>query len=304
MPLIPGICTQCGSTLSVDKEKDAMVCPYCNTAFVVEKAIQNFNNTYNIVNNITAENVYVQSANNEFEIVAGVLKKYHGQALEVVVPDGVIEIGESAFQGLCVTSIILPNSVKVIRSSAFAGTKMTAFVMPNSVEVVDNGVFWGCSKLKTIILSKNLKSIGSGAFNYCKTLEELHFPSSLEYIAYARENKDDSSVILTNSLGEMFDSCENLKAVYFSSETIEKFKKFDIEFHEVDIYIDNKKLEYPDEYVKKFPGSKEYIKHAQFEREERAKQYAMLNGLCPYCGGKFGGLFEKRCKKCNKVKNY
>ena len=39
MPLVPGICTQCGATLSADTSKDRMLCPYCGTPFIVEKAI-------------------------------------------------------------------------------------------------------------------------------------------------------------------------------------------------------------------------------------------------------------------------
>lgn len=50
MPLIPGICTNCGATLSVDQANECMVCPYCDTPFIVEKAVNNFNNTYNITN--------------------------------------------------------------------------------------------------------------------------------------------------------------------------------------------------------------------------------------------------------------
>lgn len=49
MPLVSAICTQCGARLKVDSDKEAVVCPYCETAFVVEKAINNYNST-NIVN--------------------------------------------------------------------------------------------------------------------------------------------------------------------------------------------------------------------------------------------------------------
>jgi len=42
MPLVPAQCTSCGGVLSIDKEKEAAVCPYCGNAFIVEKAIQNF----------------------------------------------------------------------------------------------------------------------------------------------------------------------------------------------------------------------------------------------------------------------
>lgn len=56
MALIPGICTQCGATLTADDTKDCMICPYCNTPFIVEKAINNFHNTYNISNSTV--NIY------------------------------------------------------------------------------------------------------------------------------------------------------------------------------------------------------------------------------------------------------
>ena len=40
--LVPAICTQCGARLEVDPTQDAAVCRYCNTPFIVEKAIQNY----------------------------------------------------------------------------------------------------------------------------------------------------------------------------------------------------------------------------------------------------------------------
>lgn len=49
MPLIPAKCTACGADLSVDATKEAAVCPYCNTAYITEKAIQYYNTT-NVTN--------------------------------------------------------------------------------------------------------------------------------------------------------------------------------------------------------------------------------------------------------------
>ena len=45
---VPAICPQCGAQLKVNPDTDAAVCEYCNTPFVVEKAI----NKYNITNHI------------------------------------------------------------------------------------------------------------------------------------------------------------------------------------------------------------------------------------------------------------
>ena len=61
MALVAAKCTNCGANLQVDSDKDAAVCPYCGTPFIVEKAINN----YHITNNIKADvvNVYGTTSN-------------------------------------------------------------------------------------------------------------------------------------------------------------------------------------------------------------------------------------------------
>lgn len=48
MPLTPAKCTNCGGILEVDSAKDAAICPFCNTPYVVEKAINNYNSICNV----------------------------------------------------------------------------------------------------------------------------------------------------------------------------------------------------------------------------------------------------------------
>lgn len=50
--LVAAKCTNCGSNIEVDRQKDADICPHCGAAFIVEKAIFNFfaNSIYNINN--------------------------------------------------------------------------------------------------------------------------------------------------------------------------------------------------------------------------------------------------------------
>lgn len=57
MPLVNAKCTNCGANLNVDNTKDAAVCTFCGSAFIVEKAIKNYN--YNITNNVNAQNVVI-----------------------------------------------------------------------------------------------------------------------------------------------------------------------------------------------------------------------------------------------------
>ena len=57
MPLVAAKCTQCGAELQVDNSKDAAVCQFCNTPFIVEKAINNYN-TY-VTQNFAGANVTI-----------------------------------------------------------------------------------------------------------------------------------------------------------------------------------------------------------------------------------------------------
>lgn len=55
MALVPAKCTQCGGNIQVDNQKEAAICPYCGTAYIVEQAINN----YKIVNNIRTDAVTI-----------------------------------------------------------------------------------------------------------------------------------------------------------------------------------------------------------------------------------------------------
>ena len=57
MPLVKAQCTNCGAMLDVESTKDAAICPHCGTAYIVEKAIQQFNiHNTNIIQNATLIN--------------------------------------------------------------------------------------------------------------------------------------------------------------------------------------------------------------------------------------------------------
>ncbi len=54
MSLVPAICTQCGAKIEVDDTHEAGICKHCGTAFITEKAINNY--TTNITNHIVNNN--------------------------------------------------------------------------------------------------------------------------------------------------------------------------------------------------------------------------------------------------------
>lgn len=74
MPLVPAICTQCGANIEVDNTHEAGICKFCGTAFITEKAINNYTNyvTNNIVNNNNFKGAFV-TINNSSDNIDGLL---------------------------------------------------------------------------------------------------------------------------------------------------------------------------------------------------------------------------------------
>ena len=144
MPLVNAKCTNCGANLEVDNAKDAAICPYCGSAYIVENAINNYNITNNTTNNISAYVVNAFGGNSgDFVIRGGVLEKYTGAAAEVVIPNNVTIIGEQAFDRCAgITSVTIPNSVREIKSWAFSGCEnLTEIALPEGIKEIPDVAF-------------------------------------------------------------------------------------------------------------------------------------------------------------------
>lgn len=197
MPLVQVKCTNCGANLEIDNTLDAAVCPYCNVPFVVEKAINN----YNTANHISAGPVNAYGGSSaDFAVRGGVLEKYNGAAMEVVIPNSVKIIGDQAFYNCKgITSVVIPDSVKEIGRYAFNNCaelesvtmansvqkigycafrdcrSLTALTIPDSVREIDNDAFAGCSALTAIVIPASVQQIGIEAFYNCKSLRTVEF---------------------------------------------------------------------------------------------------------------------------------
>ncbi|WP_409969083.1 hypothetical protein RFF05_03780 [Bengtsoniella intestinalis] len=86
--------------MSAENTKEAAICEFCGSDFIVEKAINDYNATINISNNISDSTVNIYKGNSDdFIICAGMLERYTGAATEVVIPNSVTSIGNDAFRG-------------------------------------------------------------------------------------------------------------------------------------------------------------------------------------------------------------
>ena len=53
MSLVAAKCTECGANIQVDDRKDASICEHCKTAFITQKAINNYTSNLYVTQNIT-----------------------------------------------------------------------------------------------------------------------------------------------------------------------------------------------------------------------------------------------------------
>lgn len=280
-------CEICGGQIEIQANGKGMCTTYGTTYSIeyLRKLLHNNPTQSNHINPINS---------NDFEIVAGTLKKYRGNSRRVIIPEGVVEIADYVFQNMSylesiqlpttllsirdnafsecksLKEIVIPKNVNSIRWGAFSGcTSLTEITIPNSVTYLGSYVFHECRNLKKVTLSNNIKEIGDGTFENCKSLLNISIPESVEIIKKSA-----------------FSSCENLKEVYLP--------------HAVEVPTDGSPFSWCKQLKKvicpsHFPP-RIFIGTPWYENKSRE---LIQNGICPYCEGRLS-IFGKKCKTCGK----
>ena len=97
-----------------------------------------------------------------------------GTQSTTVVPEGVVEIGESAFANSQITNVKLPSSLTTIGAKAFNECKqLTEIFIPGKVKCIDDQAFYGCSSLVAVDLASNVMRIGNLAFGECSAIKSV-----------------------------------------------------------------------------------------------------------------------------------
>lgn len=111
---------------------------------------------------------------------------YEAEMVQIVFPNGLVEIGQTAFQNSKLTSVELPNSVTTLGSGAFTGSsKITSIVLSNQLTIIPQSAFVSgndrTENLKTLVIPEGVTSIGRQAFAGTR-MEGLELPSTLTLI--------------------------------------------------------------------------------------------------------------------------
>ena len=145
----------------------------------------------------------------------------HSGPKSIVIPEGVICIGEEAFSDCKnLTSIIIPNSLTTIGESAFKGCYgLDGVTIPENVTSIGRRAFYGCSNLTSIIIPNGVTTIGDSTFYSCFRLTSVIIPQSVSSIGgYAFWNCGSlKSIIIPQnvaSIGESaFNACNSLESI-------------------------------------------------------------------------------------------
>jgi hypothetical protein len=165
--------------------------------FVPAAAVGIYRATWSKLSNFICPDGALQS---EFVMQEDSFAIYLGNGGNVVIPEGLREIGAYAFtknlespvqERSDITSITIAASIQKIGRYAFAGLTglKTVIIKDNSLlTIIDEGAFYGCYNLETItFVDENiLEEIHQLAFYNCKKLTNFDFADSIETIrAYA-----------------------------------------------------------------------------------------------------------------------
>ena len=121
----------------------------------------------------------------------------------IILPEGLIEIGQSAFYG---------SNIKMVQ-------------IPETVEIIGDYAFQSCDALVEANIPSNLRELGYCAFNNCTSLQgDITIPSKIETLGrFSFKNTAIQSVTFKagetpiSVVNQMFADCKNLSSIVFES---------------------------------------------------------------------------------------
>lgn len=140
-----------------------------------------------------------------FVINGTTLEKYEpddNDVEELIVPDGIKVIGDSAFSQCTVSRIVLPNSVKKIGNSAFWQSWSNHINIPDGVTEIGKLAFCGNNMLEEINIPIGVKKIGENTFWSCSRVTKIRIPDTIQEVDKSAFEDCRNAFELYNKNGE------------------------------------------------------------------------------------------------------
>lgn len=234
----------------------------------------------------------------------------------VELPFGIEEI---SFARCGISTITIPKSVKKISARAFEDCKeLEEVILSDSIEEIEWRAFYRCKKLKSINLSESIHILGKEAFRQCENLEKIHISSKISVLPAGvfQECHSLTEVVIPFGVTRLegadgdsgwysstgaFMECKNLKKVSLpDSITFIHGHSFMGCKNLNDLVMSNTLY---NRYAHRLTtlGDKHNSYITGFKNTPISWKFAEC---CQYCGSKFEGIFNKKCSRCGKPKDY
>ena len=122
---------------------------------------------------------------------------------DVVLPDGLIEVGNYAFFGVPNNTLSLPASLTKVGSYAFNSTKATSLTLPETLTYIGVGAFASC-QLTSLYIPASVTYIGSQAFQNSHPETIVVDPANTVY-----DSRDNCNAIISTSGNMLTKGCDN-----------------------------------------------------------------------------------------------
>ncbi len=122
----------------------------------------------------------------ELWIEDGTVREYRGEGDEIVIPEGVTDIGDKAFAGCrSLKRVVLPESLKSIGYGAFAECRdLTEIRIPEGTVLIREAAFYHCTGLREVTVPGRVFRISDYAFGGCGHLDRAELREGIRSIGY------------------------------------------------------------------------------------------------------------------------
>ena len=292
-------CELCGSIDIIKTEENVFQCQHCGCKYTLEQA------------KTLIFGGEVKTKATDFEITGGVLKKYNGEEIDVVVPDNVLRIGECAFEHLSIRSIKLPERLREIDRRAFRGChQLTSIQLPAGLESIGEDAFVDCTALTAIKLPDKMQ-FGPLSFAGCASLSSIYFPEGVTGIC-CKSCTSLQSAFLPESVkeiqGEAFAGCASLESICLPKKLERIYSgAFSGCVSLANVYIpEGAKAVDSDGIEMMWPSVFSESKWRTFSFPAVRSVEWMKQKRCQHCGGAFvkKSLFKQVCTECGRERDY
>lgn len=146
---------------------------------------------HHLINDVYGDGFFIIEVNNNGDARI-YLEGFYSDREDVVVPDGVTNIGMEVFDSnTTMKTVTIPASVEYIYSGGenttggFYGCSSlisVSFEKGSKLKEIGTSAFNGCTSLTNVTFDSDVIHIGYGAFRGCTSLERITIPNSVTYI--------------------------------------------------------------------------------------------------------------------------